>query len=148
MKRPRTKSLGFLALGAASLLLSACGAAEDPGPTVDFPVEPFTVIASEAGKLSIEVRTGPSQPPARGRTDVQFVVRDAQGALVDGLTIDATPWMPAMGHGTSVVPVPSSLGEGRYALHNVSMYMAGRWELRTAFSGAVADSATPVFDVP
>jgi YtkA-like len=146
--RRRSKYLLSLALGAAFVVLPGCGAAEDPGPTVDFPAAPLAVIASESGKLSIEVRTGPTQPPSRGRTDVQLLVRDLDGVNIDGLAIDATPWMPAMGHGTSVEPVPSSLGEGRYALHNVSMYMAGRWELRTTFAGAVTDTATPVFDVP
>ena len=34
---------------------------------------------SDQGKLAIEVRTGPSQPPGRGETDVQLVVRDAAG---------------------------------------------------------------------
>jgi hypothetical protein len=70
------------------------------------------------------------------------------GALVDGLDIAATPWMPVMGHGAPVMPVASADGEGKYALRNVSMYMPGLWELRTTFSGIVMDTATPVFDVP
>jgi hypothetical protein len=52
-----------------------------------------------------------------------------------------------MGHGTPVMPTASSEGSGTYALRNVSMYMAGLWELRTTFSGVVMDTATPVFDV-
>lgn len=108
----------------------------------------MAVITSDEGKLTIEVRTGPAQPPVRGRSDVQLTVRDAQGAFVDGLSLDATPWMPAMGHGTSVEPVPVGHGDGLYSLRNVSLYMAGRWEVRTKFSGVVMDSATPVFDVP
>ena len=109
------------------------------GPTVSFPADPYAVLTSEAGKLTIEVRTGPSQPPGRGNTDVQFVVRDSQGALVEGLAIEATPWMPAMGHGTSVMPDAKHEGDGTYTLRNVSMYMPGLWELRTKFSGVVMD---------
>jgi hypothetical protein len=146
--RRRSNDLSLFAMGVSLVLLSGCGAAEDPGPVVDFPAEPYAILASDAQKLTIEVRTGPAQPPVRGRSDVQFIVRDPEGAFVDGLAIDATPWMPAMGHGTSVEPVAVSHGEGRYSLRNVSLYMAGRWEVRTTFSGAVTDSATPVFDVP
>jgi hypothetical protein len=97
--------------------------------------------------MTIEVRTGPVQPPARGQANVQLLVRDESGVPLDGLVVEATPWMPAMGHGSSVRPSVISNGDGEYVLENVSMYMPGRWELRTIFSGVVMDSATPVFDV-
>jgi hypothetical protein len=146
--RRRSNELSFFATCAAISLFAGCGAAEEPAPVVDFPAEPYAILASHEGKLTIEVRTGPAQPPLRGRSDVQLIVRDAQGAFVDGLSLEATPWMPAMGHGSSVEPIPVEHGEGRYSLRNVSLYMAGRWEVRTSFSGVVTDSATPVFDVP
>ena len=144
----RVKELYFIAAAWVSMLALGCGAVDDASPTTTFPTEPYAVLTSDEGKLTIEVRTGPSQPPGRGKTDVQFIVRDAGGALVDGLEINGTPWMPVMGHGTPVTPVASIEGTGTYALRNVSMYMAGLWELRTTFSGVVMDSATPVFDVP
>lgn len=146
--RRRVNELAFIAAAGIAVLGLGCGAEDASPPTTSFPVDPYAVIASEQGKLTIEVRTGPAQPPVRGKTDVLLVVRDAAGALVDGLEIEATPWMPIMGHGAPVMPVASSEGSGRYALRNVSMYMAGLWELRTNFSGVVMDTATPVFDVP
>jgi hypothetical protein len=144
----RAGELAF-SLGVLITTLSlGCGAADGSnGPTTSFPTDPYAVVTSDQGKLAIEVRTGPSQPPGRGETDVQFIVRDGAGALVDGLDIEATPWMPAMGHGTSVMPMATGSGDGAYFLRNVSMYMAGVWELRTTFSGVVMDSATPVFEV-
>jgi hypothetical protein len=135
---------GLVTLVTAASL--GCGSGDTSSPTTSFPADPYIVVMSDGGKLAIEVRTGPSQPPGRGQTDVQFVVRDAAGELVDGLNIEATPWMPAMGHGTSVIPMASG-GAGTYFLRNVSMYMAGVWELRTKFSGTVMDSAPPVFEV-
>jgi hypothetical protein len=127
----------------------ACGGTEvSSPPTTSFPGDPYAVLTSAEGKLTVEVRTGPSQPPGRGKTDVQYVVRNLDGALVDGLDVDAIPWMPVMGHGTPVMPTASGEGNGKYALRNVSMYMPGLWELRTTFSGVVMDTATPVFDVP
>jgi hypothetical protein len=131
-------------MAAASL---GCGDVAPSTPTTSFPADPFVVVMSDQGKLAIEVRTGPSQPPGRGETDVQLVVRDAAGELVEGLVIEVTPWMPIMGHGTSVTPMVTGGGAGTYFLRNVSMYMPGVWELRTKFSGPVVDSATPVFEV-
>jgi hypothetical protein len=130
---------------AASL---GCGSADTSNsPTTSFPDDPYIVVTSDQGRLAIEVRTGPSQPPGRGETDVKLVVRDAAGQLVDGLDIEVTPWMPLMGHGTSVTPAVSGGGAGTYFLRTVSMYMPGVWELRTTFSGTVMDTATPVFEV-
>ena len=148
--RWRVNEVSFIAIAWVSLLGLGCGGADAVSPpTTSFPAErDGPVLTSEEGKLTVEVRTGPSQPPGRGKTDVQFIVRDSGGALVDGLDIEATPWMPVMGHGTPVMPVGSREGDGKYALRNVSMYMAGLWELRTTFSGIVMDTATPVFDVP
>ena len=51
--------------------------------------------------------------------------------------------MPAMGHGTTVVPSVSPAGEGVYDLSNVYLYMAGQWQLRTSMSGGASDSAAP-----
>ena len=125
-----------------------CGAVAPSSSTRSFPDDPYLVVMSDQGKLAIEVRTGPSQPPGRGENDVQLVVRDtAAGELVEGLDVEVMPWMPLMGHGTSVMPTVSDGGAGTYYLRNVSMYMAGVWELRTKFSGTVMDSATPVFEV-
>jgi len=141
--------LTFIAAASVAMLAVGCGGADDTTPpTTSFPDKALTVLTSDKGNLTIEVRTGPSQPPSRGKTDVQLVVRDAAGDLVDGLELQVTPWMPVMGHGTPVVPTASMEGNGTYAVRNVSMYMAGIWELQTTFSGAVMDSATPVFDVP
>jgi hypothetical protein len=140
--------LCFIAVAGISLFGLGCGGVDPVSSTSSFPVDPYAILTSEGGRLTIEIRTGPSQPPSRGNTDVQFVVRDREGALVDGLAVQATPWMPAMGHGTSVMPDAKGEGDGKYAVRNVSLYMPGRWELRTTFSGVVMDAAIPTFDVP
>jgi hypothetical protein len=147
--RWRLNELAFIATAWSAVLVVGCGGVDGASPpTTTFPTDPYAILTSEEGRLTVEVRTGPAQPPARGKTDVQLVVRDAAGALVEGLDLEATPWMPIMGHGAPVMPVASNEGNGRYALRNVSMYMAGVWELRTTFSGVVMDTATPVFEVP
>ncbi len=136
--------MGFaFALGA---LLSCSAAAPGSG---DFPHDSLVVVASESSKLQVEVRTAPTQPPTRGTNSVELTVRDAQsGAAIDGLSVTVVPWMPAMGHGSSVQPTVTAESDGRYLLSNVSLYMPGHWELRTTFSNGVEDSATPAFDIP
>ena len=145
--RARLNSLVAGGLVVAAIF-AGCGSTSDAadGPH-SFPEAPYAVIVSEKKHLTIEVRTGPTQPPARGHAEVELLVLDEQGAPVDGLQLGVTPWMPAMGHGTSVTPIVQGAGDGKYVVRDVVMYMAGRWELRTTFSGGVTDSATPVFDV-
>jgi hypothetical protein len=131
----------------AGALVSACGGARAP-ESASFRETPLAVVPSDDMMLSIEVRTLPDQPPERGVASVQLVVKDAAGMPVDGLDVAALPWMPSMGHGTSISPMSSAQGKGTYRLDNVYLYMPGHWELRTSFSGTVDDSATPAFDVP
>jgi hypothetical protein len=125
----------------------ACGGGARPEST-SFPEMPLATLSGEAGKLVVEVRTAPDQPPERGIDAVQVVVKDSSGTLQDGLQIAATLWMPAMGHGSSVDPTATARGKGTYVLDNVYLYMPGLWELRTSFSGSVTDRAAPAFDVP
>jgi hypothetical protein len=134
-------------IGGAAVVLFGCGAAPR-SENGSFPAEPLATIASVESKLVIEVRTAPAQPPERGVAAVQLVVKDRNGILQDGLEVAATPWMPAMGHGASVQPTVASPGKGTYLLDDVYLFMPGRWEIRTSFSGAVTDRATPAFDVP
>jgi hypothetical protein len=132
----------------AAAFVSACGGAGAPGSgDGSFPATPLVTLSSETSKLVIEVRTAPDQPPQRGVASVELVVK-VEGAPQDGLDVMSTPWMPAMGHGTSVTPTVTAKGNGTYVLDNVYLYMPGHWELRTSFSGSVSDSATPSFDVP
>ena len=109
---------------ALSSALIACSSSSDSS-SATFPASALTTVTSASGAHTLEVRTSPSQPPSRGTSSVEFIVRDQQGALEDGLTIDVTPWMPAMGHGTSVVPEVSQTAEGTYVARNVALFMPG-----------------------
>ena len=139
-----------------AILVAACGSTEaatssDGGAysgTTAFPATPLSIVTSDGGKLQIAFRSAPYQPPTAGLDSLQLVVTDAStGDTVDGLSITMTPWMPAMGHGASVTPLLTPLGQGRYIFTNVSLFMPGEWELRTQFSGQVTDSVAPTFSV-
>jgi hypothetical protein len=116
--------------------------------TSSFPASPLATMSSDGGKLDVAVRAAPYQPLIAGLQCVELVVTDpSTGAGVDGLEITMTPWMPAMGHGASVTPLLTPLGEGRYVFTDVSLFMPGEWQLRVQFSGGVSDSVEPTFNV-
>ena len=113
-----------------------------------FSGSPFASFTTDGGKLHVDLRTAPDQPPSRGVENVELVVHDESGAAVSGLTIDVVPWMPAMGHGASLQPRVEAAGEGRYVVSDVHFFMPGDWQLRLTFSGPVEDHAAPVLQIP
>jgi hypothetical protein len=105
-------------------------------------------FATDRGKLQVELVLSP-QPIAAGVDSAAYTVTDpTTHAPVDGLTLAIVPWMPAMGHGTSVVPTVTPAGSGQYTITDLSLFMPGEWQLRTKFTGQVDDSAEPTFSVP
>ena len=114
-----------------------------------FPEQALVTATSQQGSLEVEVRTAPTQPPARGSQSVELVVRRADSRdPVAGLTLDVQPWMPAMGHGASVRPEVTETAPGTYVLDGVNFYMPGTWELRTKISGPLTDALVASFYVP
>jgi hypothetical protein len=144
----------ILCLGIAALAC-ACGGSDSSAASGDggsnslsFTAAPLVSVTSDAGKMRVEIRTAPYPQLVAGLQNVEFIVSDpSTGAAIDGLTVTLTPWMPAMGHGSSVTPSVTALGEGKYVFTNVSLFMPGEWQLRTQFSGPVSDSVEPTFNV-
>jgi len=99
----------------------------------------LATLTSSAGDLQVEVRTAPGQPPSVGLSTVTLNITDAAGTPQNGLSLAVVPWMPAMGHGTSVTPVVAATGKGTYRIYNVSLFMAGQWELRVDVRGTTTD---------
>ena len=109
---------------------------------------PLTTFDGDSGKVHVELRTRPDQPPSRGVENLSLAVTDEAGVPLDGLTIDVVPWMPAMGHGASVKPQVTALGNGHYTVDNVDFVMPGQWQIRITFSGAIEDHAISVLQIP
>ena len=128
-------------------VLCACSSSGAELGDVPFPERPLLVATSDAGRASLEVRTAPEQPPMRGISKVELILTDEQRQRLSDVAIGVVTWMPAMGHGASHNPSVSSLGDGRYVLSDVELYMPGRWELRLDFSGSVDDQAVVSLDV-
>jgi hypothetical protein len=130
-----------------ALALLAFGCSAGTSPADDFPALAYTTTASESGGFVVEVRTSP-QPPARGSNDVELTVTHASdGTPAPDLDVQVQTWMPSMNHG-SADPTVTDVGEGKYLVSGVYLYMPGTWELRTTLSGAVTDHATPTLSVP
>jgi hypothetical protein len=130
------------------LLVAGCSSAGSSATAQGFPADTYATTTSDAGALRIEIRTSP-QPPTRGTNAVELTIASAaDGSPVDGLTLQVTPWMPAMNHGAQDVPGVTAEGGGKYLLPQVDCFMPGHWELRTTFSGPMTDHATPALDVP
>jgi hypothetical protein len=132
-----------LALTTVSLaLLLGCGASEEPSAL------PYPATAlSRDGRYLLEATVPDGAPLVRGlhTFDVR-VERLETGTPASGLTLEVTPWMPAMGHGSPYDGASVELEPGHYLLSDVSLFMAGVWELRTAI-GPDEDHATLSFDV-
>ena len=138
----------FLLLGLLGVAAASCGGNSDACSTVGtFPVAPATTLTSDSGGLQVEIRTSP-QPLIRGADAVQYTITDANHQPSSGLQLQVVPWMPDMGHGSSVVPTVAEQGGGVYLVSCVDLAMPGTWQLRTTFSGPVSDSATPAFQIP
>lgn len=145
MTTRRSSPVWFALFAAASAV--GCSAPEDDPSDVVFPDEPLTVLQTEKNMYTVEVRTAPSQPPVRGRSEVELRFVNAEGHASDGLQVSVTPFMPDMAHASSTEADVDALGEGRYEASPIDMVMAGRWVLRVAVEGPAADGASIEVDI-
>lgn len=137
---------GLLAAVALAMVGAGCSSGGDAAPAV-LGVTPLMTVTSQTGKLDVAVRTSP-QPPARGNNTIELTITGASdGAPVDGLALAVKPWMPAMGHGTSIVPMIEPQSSGKYLISNVDLFMPGLWEIRLTIPGTPSDYAAPSFQI-
>lgn len=146
------RAAGWVVAAALAMMsaVAGCGSAAPAAGPIEFPAEPFATLTTTSGRYQVTVRTSP-QPPVKGVDAVQYQITDAAGGAVDGLVLDAVPWMPSHGHGTSANTIVVAQGQGLYEIDNVYLFMNGHWELRSTFAASDTDGAdgvTPVFDVP
>ena len=151
MMASRFSSYALLVLAVSVIPIGACSSGSSSS-TNDFSQSPLMTLTSDSGKLHVAVRTSPTQPPTRGEQSVQLVITDDDDKPQSGLSLDTTPWMPAMGHGASVTPSVTETSPGTYVVEDVDLFMPGTWELRTtiadADSSSTADHVAPSFQIP
>jgi hypothetical protein len=143
--RERIRWIGGMAV--VVLLGNACSGAPPSSANDSFPAQSLFVLNSDSGQARVEVRTAPDQPPTRGNVSMRLSITDATtGAPQAGLDLSAVPWMPAMGHGTSVTPTIAETSPGVYDLENLALFMPGTWQIRTDWDGSV-EHVTPTFEI-
>lgn len=137
-------TLGVLLTGASS----ACSSGEAATGNDSFPHQPLFELMTDSRQLLVAVRTAPQQPPTRGVVGMQLTITDAtSGVPQTGLALKVLPWMPAMGHGTSVSPAVTESAPGIYILENLVLFMPGTWQIRTEWDDPAPTHVTPTLDV-
>jgi hypothetical protein len=129
----RTKTASPLLVVVACVVAACSGAStSETASASTFPIDAYASATSDGHAYRVELRTSPEQPPTRGELAIELRVTDTSGAPVDGLPVVVTPWMPAMGHDTSVAPTIVAEGGGAYRVEHVELFMPGTWQLRVA----------------
>lgn len=102
-------------------------AADVPAAPAD--VSNLPITPSDKGTFAAQFERTPEPPTPSGNV-LTMVLMDTSGAPLTGATVKATPWMPAMGHGSPKTPVVKEDGGGHYTITNLLFTMLGKWELR------------------
>jgi hypothetical protein len=106
------------------------------------------IAMSASGTLRINARTVDGEAPIRGDNPFDIeILRADDDVGIEGLQLTLVPWMPAMGHGTSVRPRVTEVGDGHYRADDVYLFMPGLWELRISMMGSIQDNAAPRFQI-
>ncbi len=107
------------------------------GGTATFPQSAYSTTQTMGGDYAIALRSAPSQPPTRGEMELLLsVTNTATSQTVDGLELTVDPWMPAMGHGSSMTPIVTPRGGGDYLVTNVVLAMPGTWQINVTGVGS------------
>ncbi len=75
-------------------------------------------------------------PSVTGKNSLTLRLSEPGGAAVSGASFSIEPWMPAHGHGSSIVPQVVELGDGEYQSDDLIFTMPGTWEVRIAVDAA------------
>ena len=144
----RKHALNLARMAVLAGVMNACSSGGASPPSNSFPDQALFNLMSDSGQQRVDVRTAPGQPPTRGVIEMQLSIMDAtSGAPQTGLALQGVPWMPAMGHGTSVTPTVVETAPGIYDLQNLVLFMPGTWQIRTNWDGPAADNVTPTLEV-
>jgi hypothetical protein len=155
-----------LTLLLAPLVLPACsggGGSPDGGPDAGAVVitcqndprvsayTPGMSVASPDGTLHFALEQGDPAPPARGTNTWTVKLSDASGNPPAGVQLEAVPFMPDHGHGSSVTPTATANGDGTWTIDNLYFFMPGVWRITLTAAppdGGAGESGQFLFCVP
>lgn len=159
--RHRRRALLLPALPAllASLAPLGCGnkaeaastaAAGAPGEPTDCSgdfdtFEPGMTTEAIPGDITVELARAEPSPPVVRRDNVWWLkLTDADGNVLSGAEVVASPYMPKHQHGSAEVVVEDR-GEGEYQLSPIELVMPGVWEIPLSVTPAGGVASTTTF---
>lgn len=150
-----------LAVLFGALALSACGSSSGTGTpdsgngvvidcTKDARISQYSPpisVTSSSGALDFILVSSNPGPPANGTNSWSMRITNTAGVNQPNLTVGVVPFMPDMGHGTSIVPSMTMNADGTYTVTPLYLFMAGIWRVTfsTPPSAAQPDTANIFF---
>lgn len=113
---------------------------DDTAPAVDCTTEmrddTYMLGLSKTGtQVVVSFVDAVPAPPARGDNTWTLEVMDLNDMPMDGMAVEATPFMPDHQHGSTVVAnVTPGENPGEYVAEPVNLWMAGLWEVTLDFT--------------
>jgi len=102
----------------------------------------LTMTATQ--KLKFELVSSMPGPPVKGNNTWTVKLFDANNQPVTGAMMKVTPYMPDHGHGTSVVPQITPMGDS-YTVTPLYLFMAGLWQVTIEVDSSPSGADTAVF---
>lgn len=106
--------------------------------------DPRALYLSDDSQYQVSAVRNPS-PPQTGTNALELTVVDITEQPATGLSIRIEPWMPAHGHGTTVLDA-KEVGPGQYVTEKLYFNMPGRWEIRLRIEGPGVEADRVVLD--
>jgi hypothetical protein len=132
--------LGFFTL----LLVIACNAQREAAEEEALDV----IVEGDDGLLTFEIRS--EQPVVEGHNDLHVTVLHGGTPFTES-SLSATVRMASMTHSGSA-PTISSLGDGEFLFHDVTLDMPGQWQISLYAENAdqlkIRDTAVLILEVP
>lgn len=147
--RARLAGIGALVLGTLGGLVG-CGGGSDT--TTNCATEtraqvyrPGMQQRGDQGALNITLVDSTPGPPLKGDNTWTLQITDLAGAAQPGATLTVTPYMPDHRHGTSVKPMTTDQGGGKYSVSPLNLFMPGLWTVTIAPRTAAGTADSTVF---
>ena len=96
-------------------------------------------LSKDGTAFRVTVDVAEPADPIRGDNAWTLMITDLEGNPIEGVIVDAKPWMPDHGHGTAVEEELIDMGGGAYEVSPLNLFMAGYWEVHLELSTADVD---------
>jgi hypothetical protein len=106
---------------------------------------PNLSVNSASGALDFILLSSTPAPPAAENNVWSIRITNDAGVSQPDVTATVLPFMPDMGHGTSIVPSMTSNGDGTYAVQPLYLFMAGIWSITFTTTPASGPSDSAAF---